>query len=300
MNIRIGTRSSKLALAQSEEVKNIISHAYPEHSFTLCPILTKGDRNQHIALDKMKDKGIFVKEIEEQLLNGQIDIAVHSMKDMPSELPEGLCFSKTLLREDARDVLVLLSGKSIQDLPYQARIGTGSKRRKYQMLAIRPDVEIIGIRGNLDTRLKKMKELHLDGIIVAAAGLHRLHIKEYERIYLSEEQMLPALGQGAIAIEISVDRVDLIHMINALCNEQIEEEIQVERDFLKRMHAGCHTPIGGRCHIKKNKVVFSALYGMEDGSNIQRVTFEEDRSDKDTIAQKAVLALQKKVLGEHL
>ncbi|MFR4218991.1 MAG: hydroxymethylbilane synthase [[Clostridium] innocuum] len=179
MHIRMGTRGSALALAQCNEVKALLEKAYPQHSFEICVITTKGDRIQHVALDQMKDKGIFVKEIEQQLLEHTIDLAVHSMKDMPSVLDERLCFTETLLREDARDVLVLRNATSLESLPLHARIATGSKRRRFQLLRQREDLEIVGIRGNIETRLKKLEDQQLDGIVLAAAGLKRLQLAQY-------------------------------------------------------------------------------------------------------------------------
>lgn len=298
MHIRIGTRGSRLALIQSEEVKTILQQAYPQHSFEICTITTKGDRLQHIALDKMNDKGVFVKEIEQQLLMRQIDLAVHSMKDMPSCLDERLCFTKTLLREDARDVLVLAHAASLRELADGATIATGSKRRKYQLLQLRPDLNIVGIRGNIDTRLKKMKDEQLDGIVLAAAGLHRLHLEQYATEYLDECAMIPAVAQGAIAIEVLKERMDLQRMINVLCDDTIHQEVCVERAFLKLMDGGCHTPIGARCHIEEERVALSALYGNEEGTCMERVQICNRVQCIDELVMEAAASLKKKVLGE--
>lgn len=297
MHIRIGTRGSRLALAQSEAVKDILQQAYPMHTFEICVITTKGDRIQHIALDKMNDKGIFVKEIEQQLLNEDIDMAVHSMKDMPSQLDEGLCFTKTLLREDARDVLVLAHAKSIEELPKGASIATGSKRRKYQLLQVRPDINIVGIRGNIDTRIQKMKDEGLDGIVLAAAGLHRLHMEQYVTCYLEEDVMMPAVAQGAIAIEIKKERDDIANLVNVLCDDKIHAEVGVERAFLKEMNGGCHTPIGARCKIQDDEVILSALYGNEEGTCMERVQVSKKLEDIEELAYNAAIILKKKVLG---
>ena len=175
MHYKIGTRGSKLALVQAEFVRDCLQEHYPQDCFELKIIKTKGDKIQNKALSAIGDKGLFVKEIEQELLSGEIHLAVHSMKDMPGELPDGLCFAKAWKREDPRDVLVLREAKSLQELPKHAVIGTGSKRRAYQLLAIRPDIEIVDIRGNVDTRLAKMEAQKLDGIVLAAAGLKRLH-----------------------------------------------------------------------------------------------------------------------------
>jgi len=174
MNVIIGTRGSKLALAQAEYVKNRLQKHYPQNSYELKIISTKGDREQKKALDQIGDKGLFVREIEQELLDGTISLAVHSMKDMPAEQPSGLVFAHAWKREDPRDVLILREAVSLEKLPQHAVIGTGSRRRAFQLLQLRKDLRITGIRGNVDTRIKKMQEEQLDGIVLAAAGLHRL------------------------------------------------------------------------------------------------------------------------------
>lgn len=298
MHIRIGTRGSRLALAQSASVKDILQQAYPMHTFEICIITTKGDRIQHIPLDKMNDKGIFVKEIEQCLLSGEIDMAVHSMKDMPSQLDENLCFTKTLRRADARDVLVLAQVASLAELPLGATIGTGSKRRKYQLLQVRPDLHVVGIRGNIDTRIQKMKDEGMDGIVLAAAGLQRLHMEEYVTCYLSEDIMMPAVAQGALAIEIKKERTDIADLINVLCDDNIHAEVMVERAFLKEMNGGCHTPIGACARIQNDEMTLSALYGNEEGSCIKRITVSKKLEDIEQLAIEAAAILKKKVLGE--
>ena len=174
MNVIIGTRGSKLALAQAEYVKNRLQKHYPQNSYELKIISTKGDREQKKALDQIGDKGLFVREIEQELLDGTISLAVHSMKDMPAEQPSGLVFAHAWKREDPRDVLILREAVSLEELPQHAVIGTGSRRRAFQLLQLRKDLRITGIRGNVDTRIKKMQEEQLGGIVLAAAGLHRL------------------------------------------------------------------------------------------------------------------------------
>lgn len=295
MNIKIGTRGSALALAQSEQVKDMLKQAYPQHEITLNIITTKGDRIQHIALDQMKDKGIFVKEIEQQLLDGTIDLAVHSMKDMPSVLDERLCFTKILLREDARDVLILREADSLAALPLHARIATGSKRRKYQLLALRPDLEIVGIRGNIDTRLRKLEEEQLDGIVLALAGLQRLSIQPKHMQILPVTDMVPAVAQGALAIEVHKERHDVIAMINALCKEQLDEEVMLERTFLKRMDGGCHTPIGARCILNQDTCTLYTVYGTEDGSALWKKTLKGKREDGMRLVEEACEAYNHKM-----
>ena len=174
MRYRVGTRGSKLALAQTKQVIEKLKSAFPEDEFDVVIIKTTGDMDQKSRLDQIGSKGIFVKEIEEELLEEKIHLAVHSMKDMPDTTADGLIFAKAWKREDPRDVLILREAVSVDDLPKGAVIGTGSKRRKYQLLKIRPDLNIVGIRGNVDTRIRKMQEEEMDGIVLAAAGINRL------------------------------------------------------------------------------------------------------------------------------
>ena len=196
MNYRIGTRGSKLALAQAEYVRDRLAEAYREDTFEIRVIKTKGDRVLDKPLHEIGDKGLFVREIEEQLLDGEVDLGVHSMKDMPSYPADGLKFTKAWKREDARDVLILRRAKTLEELPFGAVIGTGSRRREFQLKKLRPDINVINIRGNVDTRLRKMEEEKLDGIVLAAAGLHRLGMQEKITCYLETEQMIPAPAQG--------------------------------------------------------------------------------------------------------
>lgn len=274
MKIRLGTRGSKLALAQSMQVKEVLENAYPDLDVELCIIKTTGDRRQDVALHELNDKGVFVKEIEEALLARTIDLAVHSMKDMPSMIDERLCFTKTMLREDARDVLVLKDAASLASLPAHARIATGSARRAIQLKALRNDIEICGIRGNVETRLRKMEEEGFDGIVLAAAGLHRLQLQDRISEYLEESSMIPACGQGALAIEVRKEDTMLLTRINALCDECVEEEVRLERKVLTAIQAGCHTPFAVRAHVKGALVHLLAMYA--DDQKMKRVdtTFE--------------------------
>lgn len=295
MEYLIGTRGSKLALAQSELVCETLHRAYPMHTFTCKIISTKGDRNQSVALDQMDAKGIFVKEIETALYRKEIDLAVHSMKDMPAQLPKGLCFTKTLLREDARDVLLSCSGQPLEALPLHAVIATGSKRRKAQLLQLRPDLEIVGIRGNIDTRIKKMEEQHLDGIVLAAAGLHRLQLSHLITQTFNVSQIIPACGQGALAIEVREEDEDLRKMIDALADPRIDQEVRIERAFLAAVHGGCHAPVGANCQITNNEIIFHALYGNEQGSKVEHLCLHADIKEKDTLAQQAAKELLERV-----
>ncbi|MGX8835264.1 hydroxymethylbilane synthase [Amedibacillus sp. YH-ame6] len=256
----LGTRGSKLAIAQSEQVKYLLEEAYDDVEVELKIIKTTGDKRLDVPLDELNDKGVFVKEIEEELINANIDLAVHSMKDMPSQLDDRLCFTKTLLREDARDVLILRNATSLEQLPQGAKIATGSKRRSAQLLNIRKDLCVCGIRGNVETRIAKMQEEKLDGIVLAAAGLHRLHMQSYISAYFEETEMVPACGQGALAIEIRKDSTEIAQRIQKLCDEQVHQEVEIERALLSAVDAGCHTPFGVRAHIVEDEVFLFAVY----------------------------------------
>ena len=298
MKIIVGSRGSKLALTQTKWVLNKIKEKNPHVDFEIKVIKTKGDKILDKALDKIGDKGLFVKEIEEALLNGSVDLAVHSMKDMPSVLPEGLRFSHVTEREDHRDVIVLKEGiKSFEELPEGARIGTGSKRRKYQLLKARPDLEIVPIRGNVETRISKIESENLSGVILAAAGIKRLgiHEKMKDRIeYLSEELIVPAPAQGILALEIRDGDNELHGMIEKIRNEKTEIEAKAERAFLKGLNGSCHIPIGAYCSIRGEEIVMTGIYGDGEGQNILKAEVSGSRDDAEKIGK----ALADKLLEE--
>ena len=202
MNIKIGTRGSKLALTQANLVADSLKKIAPGVTVEICVIKTSGDIMQDVSLLKIGGKGVFVKEIEDALLSRTVDLAVHSMKDVPTEIPAGLTFAAIMQREDARDILVSKNNRKIEFMPRGARIGTGSMRRSSQLLAVLPDLAIVPLRGNLETRLKKIETENLHGIILAAAGMKRMGLAEKISQYLPVETILPAVGQGALGLEI--------------------------------------------------------------------------------------------------
>ena len=244
MKYKIGTRGSRLALAQAEYVRGKLAAAFSEDEFELHMIKTKGDRILDRPLHEIGDKGLFVKEIETKLLDGEIDIGVHSMKDMPANLPEGLILTRSWKRADCRDVLILREKKSLYDLPEGAIIGTGSKRRQCQLKRLRKDITTVNIRGNIDTRIKKMEEEKLDGIILAAAGLQRLGIKTHSMQLLSLEEMIPAPAQGILALEIRKNDEKLAHMLDLFADQDAMRAVEAERGFLKAIGGDCHIPTG--------------------------------------------------------
>ncbi len=277
MQVVIGTRGSRLALMQAQTVQKKLADAYPEHEFVLKIIKTKGDRIQNVALDKIGDKGLFVKEIEKELLAHSIHMAVHSMKDMPFELPDGLCFAKAWEREDARDVLVLRDADCLDSLKRGAVIGTGSKRRACQLKLLRPDLEIVNIRGNVDTRIARMHTEKMDGIVLAAAGLKRLGREELVTQYLKPCQMVPAAAQGQLAIELRKDDKDLLSKVSAFADADAETAVQTERLFLQKTGGGCHMPVGAYASILPDKKIkLLAFYGNTDGTKTVRCTVTAD------------------------
>ncbi len=271
MHYRIGTRGSKLELVQSESVKRRMEEAYPEDTFELVIIKTTGDKVTDKPLAAIGTKGLFVKEIEEALLSGSIDMAVHSMKDMPAECETGLTFAKAWKREDCRDVLILKTAGSFSELPSGAVIGTGSLRRACQLAMLRPDIQFTAIRGNVDTRINKLMDdsYGLDGIVLAAAGLNRLGRSSEITEYLDPEVVIPAPAQGVLAIEAAEVNTELLDKINALSDDNSDREAVAERTFLRLTGGGCHAPVGAHCVTKDNgDLRMVVLFGNDDCSRI--------------------------------
>ena len=269
MKIIVGTRGSKLAVTQTNWVIDKLKEKNPSVEFEVKIIKTKGDIIQNVSLDKIGDKGLFVKEIEQQLIDGEIDMAVHSMKDMPSSLPNGLKFAGIPKREDPRDVLILKEGySSIEDLPQGATIGTGSKRRKYQLLKHRPDLEIVPIRGNIETRIKKIETEKLDGVVLAASGLRRAGLDDKIDYYIPTDIMLPAPAQGILALEIREDDKETEKIIDSIKDDITKIQIDAERGFLIGVNGSCHIPMGAYCEIEGEKITLTGLYGDGEGKKI--------------------------------
>lgn len=288
MKIIVGTRGSKLALTQTNMVIDSMKNAYPDIECELKIIKTKGDIVKDLPIDKIGGKEIFTKEIEKELLDGSIDMAVHSMKDMPGELPEGLKLSFSPEREDYRDVLILREGlNSIKDIPFGGKIGTGSKRRKYQILQYRPDLEVIGIRGNIETRIRKIEEENLDGVILAAAGINRLGLDLGERVvYLDKDIVLPSPTQGILAIEVRENDNRIDNILKCISHRKTEVQKIVERAFLKGVGGSCHIPVGAYCDIIGDKIYLEGLLGTVDGEILIRRTMEGNLDSIEEIGYK--------------
>ena len=296
MKIRVGTRGSNLALIQTNWAIDRLKEKFPEVEFEVKIIKTKGDKILHLSLDKIGDKGLFVKEIESQLLEGEIDLAVHSMKDMPAEVVEGLKFAAVPKREDPRDVIILREGlNSFDELPIGATIGTGSKRRKYQLLRKRPDLNIVPIRGNIETRISKIESENLDGIVLAASGVIRADLEEKITEFLPVDLMIPAPAQGALALEIRENDEDLEKMIAAIRDEISQIQTDAERSYLAGIDGSCHIPMGAYCEVDGEKLTLTGIFGDEDGEKITVASLEGDRDNPKELGSN----LAKLVLKKH-
>ena len=267
---RIGTRGSQLALFQANWVKERLLQTHPDLQVTLVKIKTTGDRIQDAPLAKIGGKGLFVKEIEEALIQKRIDLAVHSIKDVPTELPTSLHLSLVTKREDPRDVFISKNGSLMKDLPRGAKIGTSSLRRQSQLLHFRSDFEIIPLRGNLDTRLKKLKTTNLDGIVLALAGVKRLGLEEKITEIIPTEISLPAIGQGALGIETREDDKEVEEQIRFLNDKESWITVSSERAFLKRLGGGCQVPIAAFARAFGTTLQIDGLVGTIDGKRLIR------------------------------
>jgi len=275
----IGTRRSKLALWQAEWVHARLRELEPELAVSLKRIKTTGDKILDTPLASIGGKGLFVKEIEEALLRGEIDLAVHSMKDVPTRLPAGLEILAIPEREDPRDVLITLNKVSLERLVPGSRIGTSSLRRQAQLLHYRPDLSIQILRGNLDTRLRKLEAGEYDGIILAAAGIKRLGWSDRVTEYLSPDVSLPAIGQGALALEGRTDDGFVREVVARLDHHPTRIAVTAERAFLERLEGGCQVPIAAHAAITNGTLTLSALIAGVDGRRLVRDSLQGPMRD---------------------
>lgn len=268
--IRIATRKSPLALWQAEHVRDLLQQAHPGLEVELVGMSTQGDRVLDSPLAKIGGKGLFVKELEQSMLEGRTDIAVHSMKDVPVELPPGLHLPVILPREEPRDAFVSNKYKSFSELPNGARLGTSSLRRQTQLQALRPDLSIESLRGNVGTRLQRLDDGVYDAIILASAGLIRLGLSERIAESLPPEICLPAIGQGAIGIECRIDDPVVNQLIRVLDDPETHICVRAERALNARLEGGCQVPIAAHAVLQNGRVLLDALVGRPDGSEIIR------------------------------
>jgi hydroxymethylbilane synthase len=289
----IGTRGSKLALAQTIWVKEKLCALFPDIEVKVDVIKTSGDKDKTASLRAPSTAGVFVKELEQALLDGKIDIAVHSMKDLPTQIAGGLKIAAVPEREDTRDAVIAVQAKRLSDLPDGSRIGTGSLRRQAQLLALRPDLRVMDIRGNLGTRLKKLHDGAYDAIILACAGLRRLGLQNQISFRLNHEQMLPAPGQGALAIETRSQDPQIDTIVKGLNHFPTAIAVTAERNFLRDMGGGCNVPIGIYARLEEGMIEIDAVVASPDG---RRVVKDSVRQGAETWSE-AVAGLSQRILS---
>jgi hydroxymethylbilane synthase len=271
--LRIGTRASQLALWQANWVKSELEMRYPDREVTLVKIKTTGDKILDVPLARVGGKGLFTKEIEEAMLAGEIEVAVHSMKDVPTVFPAGLGLRCITRREDPRDIVILRPGVvSWQDLPIGGRVGTSSLRRKAMLLHTRPDLQMLDIRGNVETRMRKLTEDNLDAVVLAAAGMHRLGFSARISEYLPVDVSLPAIGQGALGLETRFDDGETNELIDFFNHPETAHAVIAERALLARLEGGCQVPIAAYATVSGEELTLTGLVASVDGRQMLKKT----------------------------
>lgn len=289
--LTIGTRKSALALWQAEYIKKALEGHDSELTVTLEHIVTKGDKILDVPLARIGGKGLFTTELESRLLAGTIDLAVHSLKDLPADLPDGLCLAAVTARSHVHDVFVSNRYASLDALPQGACVGTSSLRRRAQLLAHRPDLTVCDLRGNVDTRLKKLDDGEYDAIILAEAGLTRLGLTDRITQLLPTDTMIPAVGQGALAIETRSDDDDLKQALSFLCDDETTAATTAERTFLAAINGSCQVPVGVYGKAKDGQLTLSCIIAAPDGSRVFRHTATGPVSDSRSLGQEAAKTL---------
>lgn len=299
----IGSRSSDLALWQAYHVKNELEKRNKGLTVEIKLVKTKGDKILDVALSKIGDKGLFTKELEIHLLNKTIDIAVHSLKDLQTDIPEGLKLAAVTKRHEVEDVLIARKkGMTIAKLPDGATVATGSLRRRSQLQHLRPDIKIVELRGNVPTRIQKFIDSKWDAIILARAGVERLKLKKHISSFISIEEMLPAVGQGALGIEIHKDNKFAFDIIQSIHDENTYAAVLAERALLKALEGGCQVPIGAFAQVRPNGLYLDGMVGALDGSVTFRKTVRGKKSDAvklgKSLAKDLLKAGAKEILNE--
>jgi hydroxymethylbilane synthase len=298
--LRIATRQSLLALWQAEHAAALLRRAHPGIQVALMPMSTKGDRILDRSLAAIGGKGLFIKELEAALEDRRADLAVHSMKDVPGDLPAGLVIAAVLPRVDARDALVSLSARALEDLPLGARLGTSSLRRQAQLLAARPDLAIEALRGNVDTRLKRLDAGELDAIVLACAGLIRLGLESRISARLDPKISLPAVGQGVIGIECRADDLKSRGVLEALNDAATRKAVDAERAFARRLGGSCQSPIAAYAQVAQDRLTLEGLVAEPDGSRILRDTVSGSASNPEILGVELAQRLLAVGAGELL
>jgi len=297
---RIGTRESRLAMWQAQWVADRIKQLRPGLAVSLVGIRTKGDNILDAALAKIGDKGLFTKELELAMINGEIDMAVHSMKDLPTQIPAGLALGAVCRREYPGDVLVSRRGLGLKDLPPGAVLGTSSLRRIAQMKRFRPDFKIVDMRGNLNTRLRKLSEQELDALVLAYAGLVRLGFKDRITQIIPFEIDLPAVGQGSVGVEARAGDREVLDLLSGLDHGPSRSAIAAERALLKKLEGGCQIPVGALALVDGDEIVLEAMVAGLDGSEMVRMSLTGPAGDPEGLGERLAQAMIGRGAGEIL
>ena len=292
--VKVVSRDSALAMWQTNFVIDCLRNATDAYEFEIVSLKTKGDKILDVSLAKIGDKGLFTKELEDGLISCEMDFAVHSLKDIPTVLPEGLQISAMLTRHNPADVLISEKYDSFDALPEGAKVGTSSLRRKAQLLHKRPDLNIQDLRGNVNTRMRKLKEENFDGIILAAAGVERMEWKEAITEELPYDVCLPAVSQGVIAVETRSDDAEIIALVQLIHDKESEICVRAERALLRALEGGCQIPIAGHAHVEGAEVVLDGLVGSIDGSTIIRDQLRGPAEEAEQIGEALAAALSAK------
>ena len=282
--VRLGSRASRLALAQAEYIKARLGEKFPDKCFEIVKVSTHGDRNRAVSMGELPGVGFFVKEIEAALMAGEADIAVHSLKDVPAELPLEFTLAAVPEREDPRDVLVS-RGQSLQELPAGATVGSDSLRRAFQIKARRPDVVVRSIRGNIETRIKAVEEGRVDAVILAAAGLHRLALTDRVTQYLPLTEFMPPPGQAALGVEVRRDDDSSIRIASAVDHRPTRLAVTAERSFLKRLGGGCRAPIAALGTVEGDVLTLRGMVADESGTKILSRSLSGSAAEAESIGK---------------
>jgi len=279
LTLTIGTRASKLALVQTRLVEEALRTAHPGVEVNVLPISTRGDVVLERPLREIGGSGLFVEAIEDALRTGRIDLAVHSAKDLPSSVPDDMALAVFPARGDARDALISASGENFAGLPRESRVGTSSVRRICQLKHLRPDLRILDLRGNVDTRLRKLQDGEYDAIVLAKAGMDRLGLTDQITQVLSPEMLLPAVAQGALAVEVRADDAVVAELLAPLDHLRTRLAVLAERGFLARIGGGCHAPVAAYAEVEGPVLTLTGMVGAEDGRLVQASSLREVRED---------------------
>ncbi len=292
--VRVGSRGSELALVQTRAIMARLQERNPDLDLELEIIRTRGDIITDVPLSKVGDRGLFIKEIETALTEGRIDFAVHSMKDVPSQIPTGLILAATTERLDPRDVLIARGSQGLEELPTGGVLATGSLRRRSQALALRPDLNIVDLRGNVTTRLRKFEDSSWDGMLLAGAGLERLGLTPHIAGRISTDEILPAVGQGALALEARRDDQEVIEELRQLEHSETAIAVRSERAFLGRLEGGCQVPIAALGSVQGGRLILEGYLGAIDGQQVVRKREEAPASEAERLGE----ALAEQILAE--